>query len=280
MAFCTKCGRPLQDGEVCNCQQQAAPQITPENAANAAPQSSMQTVSQAASNVAGAAMAAATRAANSETAMGIAALLKGLFTSPVETIAEYVAKVNVALVCIFVGGSAIVDMLVRLFRMLIANAEAKKVSKSDDWWAQLDYAYNSAKGNKAVYDAGDIFKNMFQELLDVAVAAVLFSVIVMLFIKLIDKVNVTFMQTLAVFSLTCLLAIPADLLSWLVGLTDIGFFDELSTCISVFARMVGYVFVFFGIKALSKNEKSLPLTVGVTYVAISFASWLITLMFQ
>ena len=26
MGFCTKCGRPLQDGEVCTCQQQAAPQ--------------------------------------------------------------------------------------------------------------------------------------------------------------------------------------------------------------------------------------------------------------
>ena len=44
MKFCTKCGRPLQDGEVCNCQtENAQPQAENVQAENAQPQTEQQT---------------------------------------------------------------------------------------------------------------------------------------------------------------------------------------------------------------------------------------------
>lgn len=36
--FCTQCGRPLQEGEICNCTQQAAPEVAPQPAPQPIPQ--------------------------------------------------------------------------------------------------------------------------------------------------------------------------------------------------------------------------------------------------
>ncbi|MFR2512543.1 MAG: hypothetical protein ACLS9K_11835 [Lachnospira eligens] len=51
--------------------------------------------------------------------------MKGLFTSPVETVSAFVAKANVIMIAILIGGQAIINMLTRLFDMLIANSKAK-----------------------------------------------------------------------------------------------------------------------------------------------------------
>ena len=38
MGFCTKCGKPLKDGEICSCQQQTPQMTAPQAPTGAAPQ--------------------------------------------------------------------------------------------------------------------------------------------------------------------------------------------------------------------------------------------------
>ncbi|MGN0408234.1 MAG: hypothetical protein ACI4EJ_08235 [Bacteroides sp.] len=278
MGFCTKCGKPLQDGEICSCQQQAAPQMTAPQPQMTAPQMTAPQPQQAAPQMTA---PQPQQPAGPNVVTELVDLVKGLFTSPAETIAAYTAKANIAMVAILIGAQALVSMFVRLFRMLIANAQAaSKAKKSlDDLDSLLSYASSYYSGKTKVYETGEIFANMFKEILVVAVSAAIFALVVWLLIKAFDKVNVTYIQALSVYSLVSVLAIPATVLSWVIGLTSVGFLDEIAACVSVFANVVGYAFIFLGIRSLGKNEKSTPLVMGIAFVCISFISWIIGLMF-
>jgi hypothetical protein len=260
MGFCTKCGRQLADGEVCNCQSQA---INPQQTINQQPQQAYVPQPQAAP-------------AGPNPVNEIVDLFKGVFTAPAETTAAFAAKANIVMIAILLGGQAIVNMLVKLFNMLIANSKAKSASSLDDIYDLIN-SYVSTK--KAVYSTGDIFLYMFKEVLLVVVAAAVGALVIWLLVNAFDKANTTFLNALAAYSITCVLGIPAKLISWVVGLTSVGFLDELSTCVSVFSTVVGYVLVVLGVKAIAKREKSLPLILGITYVAINFVSWIVGLMF-
>ncbi len=67
----------------------------------------------------------AVKKAGANAALDYVNVLKGLFTSPVETVSAFVAKANVIMIAILIGGQAIINMLTRLFDMLIANSKAK-----------------------------------------------------------------------------------------------------------------------------------------------------------
>ena len=94
-----------------------------------------------------------------------------------------------------------------------------------------------------------------------------------------NKANVTYIQGLATYGILAVLGIPAKILSWVIGLIPVSFFSKVSTCTSLFASVAGYVFVFMAIRALCKDEKKIPVIMGLTYVAVSFATWIIRLMF-
>ena len=272
MSFCKYCGRQLQDGEVCTCQQQAAPQQTMGGAAQPQQgfnQQAQQTYQQAPQQ--------AVKPAGPNPATEYLGILKGLFTSPVETVSAFVAKANIIMIAILVGGQAVINMLTRLFDMLIANSKSKVSTGSKDLDSLLS-AYTSYTRTKP-YEVGAIFKNMFLEILLVAVSAAIFALVVMLLAKAFNKANVTYIQGLAVYAITAVLGIPAELLSWVTGLTSVGFIDRVSTCITVFSNVAGYAFVYMAIRALCKDEKKLPLIMAISYVAVSFVKWIVGLMF-
>lgn len=262
MSFCMYCGRQLNDGEICKCQQTAGTQLGGTQQQAGAPQ--VGTPQQAA------------KPSGPNPVAEYINIFKGLFASPVETISSYVAKANIVLMAILIGGQAVINMLTRLFDMLIANSKAKVTIGSKELDSLLSVYTNTAY---KPYNTGAIFKNIFLEILLVAVSAAVFALVVMLLVKAFSKVNITYIQGLAIYSIVAVLGIPAELLSWVIGLTSVGFFDRVSTCISVFANVTGYVFIFMAIRALCKDEKKLPLVMGISYVAVSFAAWLIRLMF-
>lgn len=267
MGFCTKCGKSLQDGEICSCQQQAAPQ-------QAAPQMTVpqMTVPQ---------MTAPQKPAGPSVITELVDLAKGVFTSPAETIAAYTAKANIVMIAILIGGEAIVSMFIRLFRMLIANAEAAaKAKKSiNDFSSLVDYASSYYSGKTKIYETGEIFAYMFKEILVVAASAAILALVIWLLVKAFDKVNVTYVQALAVASLASLVAIPEVVLSWVIGLTSVGFLDEIASCVNTFASVLGTAFLFMGIRALSKNDKKTPLVLAIAFVCVHFVCWIIGLMF-
>ena len=297
MSFCKYCGRQLQDGEVCTCQQQpqqapvqqAAPQQTMGGAAQpqqgfnqqAAQQTFQQTYQQAQQGFnqqQASQQMDAVKKAGANAALDYVNVLKGLFTSPVETVSAFVAKANVIMIAILIGGQAIINMLTRLFDMLIANSKAKVTTGSKELDSLLSSYYSSYTNTKP-YPAGSIFKNMLLEILLVAVAAAVIALVVMLLAKAFNKANVTYMQGLAVYAITAVLGIPAELLSWVTGLTSVGFIDRISSCVTVFSNVAGYAFVYIAIRALCKDEKKIPLIMAISYVAVNFLTWVLRLMF-
>ena len=298
MSFCKYCGRQLQDGEVCTCQQaqQSAGAAQPQQEFNQ--QAAQQTFQQAAQQTfqQGAGQQTyqqaqqgfnqqqasqqmdAVKKAGANAALDYVNVLKGLFTSPVETVSAFVAKANVIMIAILIGGQAIINMLTRLFDMLIANSKAKVTTGSKELDSLLSSYYSSYTNTKP-YPAGSIFKNMLLEILLVAVAAAVIALVVMLLAKAFNKANVTYMQGLAVYAITAVLGIPAELLSWVTGLTSVGFIDRISSCVTVFSNVAGYAFVYIAIRALCKDEKKIPLIMAISYVAVNFLTWVLRLMF-
>ena len=279
MSFCKYCGRQLQDGEVCTCQQaqQSAGAAQPQQAAQqtfqqGAGQQTYQQTQQGFNQQQASQQMDAVKKAGANAALDYVNVLKGLFTSPVETVSAFVAKANVIMIAILIGGQAIINMLTRLFDMLIANSKAKVTTGSKELDSLLSSYYSS-------YPVGSIFKNMLLEILLVAVAAAVIALVVMLLAKAFNKANVTYMQGLAVYAITAVLGIPAELLSWVTGLTSVGFIDRISSCVTVFSNVAGYAFVYIAIRALCKDEKKIPLIMAISYVAVNFLTWVLRLMF-
>lgn len=303
MSFCKYCGRQLQDGEVCTCQQAQQPagaaqpqqefnQQAAQQPAGAAQQTfqqgaaqqtfqqgaGQQTYQQGFNQQQASQQMDAVKKAGVNAALDYVNVLKGLFTSPVETVSAFVAKANVIMIAILIGGQAIINMLTRLFDMLIANSKAKVTTGSKELDSLLSSYYSSYTNTKP-YPAGSIFKNMLLEILLVAVAAAVIALAVMLLAKVFNKANVTYMQGLAVYAITAVLGIPAELLSWVTGLTSVGFIDRISSCVTVFSNVAGYAFVYIAIRALCKDEKKIPLIMAISYVAVNFLTWVLRLMF-
>lgn len=261
MSFCKYCGKQLQDGEVCTCQQaqQSAGAAQPQQGFNQqAGQQTYQQAQQGFNQQQASQQMEAVKKAGANAALDYVNVLKGLFTSPVETVSAFVAKANVIMIAILIGGQAIINMLTRLFDMLIANSKAKVTTGSKELDSLLSSYYSSYTNTKP-YPAGSIFKNMLLEILLVAVAAAVIALVVMLLAKAFNKANVTYMQGLAVYAITAVLGIPAELLSWVTGLTSVGFIDRISSCVTVFSNVAGYAFVYIAIRALCKDEKKIPL---------------------
>ena len=285
MSFCKYCGRQLQDGEVCTCQQaqQSAGAAQPQQAAQqtfqqGAGQQTYQQTQQGFNQQQASQQMDAVKKAGANAALDYVNMLKGLFTSPVETVSAFVAKANVIMIAILIGGQAIINMLTRLFDMLIANSKAKVTTGSKELDSLLSSYYSSYTNTKP-YPVGSIFKNMLLEILLVAVAAAVIALVVMLLAKAFNKANVTYMQGLAVYAITAVLGIPAELLSWVTGLTSVGFIDRISSCVTVFSNVAGYAFVYIAIRALCKDEKKIPLIMAISYVAVNFLTWVLRLMF-
>lgn len=286
MSFCKYCGRQLQDGEVCTCQQaqQPAGAAQPQQEFNqqtfqqGAGQQTYQQAQQGFNQQQASQQMDAVKKAGANAALDYVNVLKGLFTSPVETVSAFVAKANVIMIAILIGGQAIINMLTRLFDMLIANSKAKVTTGSKELDSLLSSYYSSYTNTKP-YPAGSIFKNMLLEILLVAVAAAVIALVVMLLAKAFNKANVTYMQGLAVYAITAVLGIPAELLSWVTGLTSVGFIDRISSCVTVFSNVAGYAFVYIAIRALCKDEKKIPLIMAISYVAVNFLTWVLRLMF-
>lgn len=303
MSFCKYCGRQLQDGEVCTCQQAQQPagaaqpqqefnQQAAQQPAGAAQQTfqqgaaqqtfqqgaGQQTYQQGFNQQQASQQMDAVKKTGANAALDYVNVLKGLFTSPVETVSAFVAKANVIMIAILIGGQAIINMLTRLFDMLIANSKAKVTTGSKELDSLLSSYYSSYTNTKP-YPAGSIFKNMLLEILLVAVAAAVIALAVMLLAKVFNKANVTYMQGLAVYAITAVLGIPAELLSWVTGLTSVGFIDRISSCVTVFSNVAGYAFVYIAIRALCKDEKKIPLIMAISYVAVNFLTWVLRLMF-
>ena len=280
MAFCTKCGKPLQDGEVCLCQSAAQPQVTPVAPVQVAPP-----VQAAALPVQAAVIyQPAQPNAFSVFIKGLWEIVIGVLKTPVTTINTYVQKADAKIACTLIGISAVVTAFVRLFGLLQENSKISSsisdlglsnlglsASELRDLYGQYDY---TAK-HSGIY----IFKQMcFSALIIIAVAAAV-ALVIMVAVNTFGKGKATYIQGITIASLTAILAIPAVIIAYIFGAFGVAFFAALGGWITVFASAVGAIYIFLGVRVICKDENKLPYIAGFCAVGGSIAIYLISLMF-
>ena len=274
MAFCTNCGRPLQDGEVCLCRSEAQPQVTPVVPVQVASAQTATTPVQAA--LFSAATAPVQAAVIDQPAQpnafaiffkGIWAFVIGVLKAPVTTINAYVEKADAKIACTLIGISALVAALVRCFELLQANSKAA---------VYPDYSYLLGGTTNS---GGYIFKQMCLSALFIIAAAAVVALVVMVAVNVIGKAKATYVQGIAIASLSAILTIPAALLAYFFGLFGVSFFSELGGWISLFASAVGAIYIFYGVRVVCKDENKLPYIAGLCAIGASIAIYLIGLMF-
>jgi len=269
MAFCTKCGKPLEDGEVCLCQSAVQPSVTP-----VAPVAPVQVApSQAA-------VVYQPTQPNPFVVFfkGLWEMVIGVLKTPVTTINTYVQKADVKISCTLIGISAFVAALVRLFELLQANSRiSSSIDYSDININNIGDLYNQYTSSK--YSALYIFKQMcYSALLVIAVAAAI-ALVIMVAVNTFGKVKATYLQGIAIVSLKAILVIPAAIIAYIFGAFGVTFFTEFGSWVSVFASAVGTIYIFFGIRVLCNDENKLPYIAGLCAVGASIAGYLIGLMF-
>lgn len=286
MSFCPKCGKQLADGEVCSCQtaqtarpvqpqMNAAQQAAPSQQHMNATQQNMGQMNQQYMNgmqMNQPQMNAAPKAPSQPPAFlnEIADLFKGLFKKPADAVAAYVSKSSLATPFIIIAVLSVIRAISSLIHMIGVNIEYEmEAAKNVNPWVPSTWVVA-----EPVYTVAEIALGVFGAILYTFAAAALFAAIIMVLINfLFEKDNkVTFSQTLAVASLSFLVAIPLSFVANIIGLIPLGFFDTVGGWISTFGSAVGYVFTFIGIKAIEKDDNHMPLVYGIAMVLLAVLS--------
>lgn len=282
MSFCTKCGRQLADGEVCNCQTVAQPQQSqfvqqPQGQPMGQPQSQPQ------GQFNGQQMGGNVQFSNQQQQQGqftgqpmgqpvytqpkqtspifqdIANLVKGLLKSPVSSVSYYVNNASAATSCIVI---AIIALLAG-FRELIYVAY-----------------YNAKHPLSSLYEGAEIFTSFLTEVVLVIGAAAVFALMIMLLVNAFEKDHkITYVQALAVASLVNIVYYPVAIVTTVIKMIPVAFFSYLASWMNSFANGVSYALVFIGIKSVERDDNHMPIVYGAALCAVAVISTIINLIF-
>lgn len=178
MAFCTKCGKEVADGEVCSCQ-----------ATNASPVNV--NVAGEAGNIIGNAM--------------------DIVGDPEGGVARFLAGVSWAKVVVLTAIYAILDVIYGLWYKIKANIDYKNMleDSADDLDMDLDEYMDWLDIDSASrYSAGDIIKGIFMDILGVAAAVAVTALVFWLAFKFIKKVQITWQKAFGIAVIELLVVIP------------------------------------------------------------------------
>lgn len=303
MPFCTYCGKPLQEGEVCSCRtaaQPAAPAtpatsvtqpvppvqsiVTDEKDSVVAARESAATAQETAAPVQESvpvSPAQATIIPQPAQPNAFVIFFKllwetviGIIKTPVTSIAAFVEKADVKLVGALIVIQALVDALIRWFGLL--QTKSYSTGNLNDWMNQI---YGSGGSAYTKNSAGYIFKQMCCSALFVIAGAAVVALVIMISVNAMSKVKITYIQGLAIASLTSILLIPSVIIAYLFGLFGVVFFTKLGEWVTTFASAAGAIYIFLGIRVLCKDENKIPLIAGLCAVGSAIAIYLINMMF-
>lgn len=264
MAFCTYCGRSLREGEACSCRVVNQPSVTPIESAETADQSAEATIQEsftaAQVSVETAQVSVVSQPDQPNVFVEFFKLLwaiaVGVLKTPVTSINTFIEKADAKVACALIGLYAIVAALVRWFGLLQTNNEIY-----------------------LKYTAGYIFKQVCCSALYIIAAAAVVALVIMITINIISETKATYVQGLAIASLTAILLIPTTILAYIFGLFGVVFFSLLANWVTAFVSAAGAIYVFFGVRALCKDENKIPLVAGLCAVGSAIAIYLINIMF-
>ncbi len=246
MAFCSKCGKEIQEGQVCSCSTETA-------ATTAAP-------------VAPTAPAAGGNAFV-DSLKDVWTTVQGLFKKPVETTAAHTSKGNIVLAAIIIGAVAILSGLFSMFSAMMATGGSGSMSDL------LDYlgSYGASKPN--------YFLILLSAVLVVLAVAAVSALLYMVLVTSIGGGKLTFNQGLSIASLAVILEIAVIPVAFIIGAIPGGFFDALAGWVGTFAGALSTVYVLMAVKSVVADANKLPLIFAIVTVANSFVTYIINLMF-
>lgn len=311
MAYCTKCGRALQDGEVCSCQTATQSPVTPIQSTETAAQESViaaqesvetaQLSSAASQESVSPAQASPAPAQASTTPYQASAapvqasvvvqpvqpnalveffkllwtIVLGVLKTPVTSISTFVEKADLKVACALIGLHALVAALITWFELLQRNSKLYAIDYND-----FNSIMDQINRTSSHFSAGYIFKQVCCSALYIIAAAAVVALVIMLTVNTISKTKTTYVQGLAIASLTAILLIPAAIFAYIFGLIDVVFFQRLASWVTAFASAASAIYVFFGVRVLCKDENKLPMLAGLCAVGSAIAIYLISMMFS
>ena len=297
MKYCTYCGRLLADDEVCTCRQQAQPQ-TPnqtqdnnaqaDNAAqqaqfngqpqfiaqvqfngqpqanaqgqfNGQPQGSAQ--SQAFDNFTQQVSAAGQQLQNDKNVASIITFYKGLVKKPAQAAADFVKNANMASGFIFIGLFAIVEVVLSVVYLLSS-------------------VIGSIGGFGFSFYPASFFEGIFSGIVGEAVRVLILAAVILVVLNAVQKdKKLTFAQTHSAASLYDAVNQPIILVTAFFFFIPIQFFGNVSSWLHTFAGVVGYVSIFFGVRAIEEDDNKLPLVCGLAFLATAIGSTIVNAIF-
>jgi uncharacterized protein YaaR (DUF327 family) len=284
MKYCTNCGRQLADDEVCTCRQQAQPQ-TPnqtqdnnaqaDNAAqqaqfNGQPQGSAQgqfngqsqgsAQSQAFDNFTQQVSAAGQQLQNDKNVASIITFYKGLVKKPAQAAADFVKNANMASGFIFIGLFAIVEVVLSVVYLLSSVI------------GSIGFGFS--------FYPASFFEGIFSGIVGEAVRVLILAAVILVVLNAVQKdKKVTFAQTLSAACLYDAVYLPIILVAAIIDIIPFQFFGNVSSWLHTFAGVVGYVSIFFGVRAIEEDDNKLPLVCGLAFLATAIGSTIVNAIF-
>lgn len=292
MKYCTNCGRQLADDEVCTCRQQAQPQAPnqtqdnnaqadnaaqqgqfngqpqgsaqaqfngqPQGQFNGQPQGSAQ--SQAFDNFTQQVSAAGQQLQNDNVA-SIITFYKGLVKKPAQAAADFVKNANMASGFIFIGLFAIVEVVLSVVYLLSS-------------------VIGSIGGFGFSFYPASFFEGIFSGIVGEVVRVLILAAVILVVLNAVQKdKKVTFAQTLSAACLYDAVYLPIILVAAIIDIIPFQFFGNVSSWLHTFAGVVGYVSIFFGVRAIEEDDNKLPLVCGLAFLATAIGSTIVNAIF-
>lgn len=247
MKYCTKCGKPLEDGEVCSCQTQN----TTEQTAQAA---QAQAAAQAAAGAAQpqAAKPIITKEQATEISKGMLEYAKEFVKNPVEASEAVVGEHSVTTVAGLVVVNAAFQLIYSLISIIIYTA----------------------KGSH--YDIADWVMAIVRPVLWWVAIPAAFAGLIWVCAKYVEGADVSFRKALSVFAIPALPMLVFTLINLLSLVLTHSFFDVIFDVIH--AAVTGIMFYLTGIgivKVLPLSKKFIY-SIAIICAGLYFVNWLVT----
>lgn len=283
MKYCTNCGRKLADDEVCTCRQQAPNQPQDNNAQadnaaqqaqfngqpqgsaqgqfNGQPQGQFNGQPQAFDNFTQQVSAAGQQLQNDKNVASIITFYKGLVKKPAQAAADFVKNANMASGFIFIGLFAIVEVVLSVVYLLSS-------------------VIGSIGGFGFSFYPASFFEGIFSGIVGEAVRVLILAAVILVVLNAVQKdKKVTFAQTLSAACLYDAVYLPIILVAAIIDIIPFQFFGNVSSWLHTFAGVVGYVSIFFGVRAIEEDDNKLPLVCGLAFLATAIGSTIVNAIF-
>ncbi|MGN0165428.1 MAG: hypothetical protein ACI39R_04535 [Lachnospiraceae bacterium] len=246
MAFCTKCGKEIKDGEICSCELTGAG-------------------SKSSVDVKG-------------LANGIVGTAADIVVNPKEGTKSFVEGISWLYMSILAGVYALIRVLFNIIDKIKANSEHKKLIEewADDWDMDVEDYIDEFDVEEKIYSFGDFIKGAFMDILYVAAAIAITAVVIYFAVMLIKKVKITWRTAFAIAVIDLLVIIPLVLLNDILGL--IPSFKLLSWIMAAISSVRAWgamIITYLGIKSVCGDTKSTVYVSAPSYFVISFATSLV-----